>query len=69
MTELSTILGGGIVEAKRQLEERLKRYIEKRNVIVVMAIAFLGLSLLFHLMRCRDDRRLKAMHAAEMQAL
>ena len=64
MTELSTILGGGIVEAKRQLEERLNRYIEKRNVIVVMAIAFLGLSLFVHLLRCQDDRRLKAMHVA-----
>ena len=68
MTELSTILSGGIVEAKRQLEERLNRYLEKRNIIVVMAIAFLGASLFFHFMRCQDDKRRKAVLAAEMQA-
>ena len=68
MTELSTILSGGIVEAKRQLEERLNRYLEKRNIIVVMAIAFLGASLLFHFMRCQDNKRRKAVLAAEMQA-
>ena len=67
MTELSSILGGGIIEAKRQLEERLNRYIEKRNLIIMLAISVLGLSIFFHLMLCRDDKR-RAMHAAELQA-
>ena len=68
MTEMSAILGGGIVEAKRQMEERLKKYLENMGFCSVLFISLLGMGLFLHLIRCRDDRRLRAMHAAEQAA-
>ena len=53
MTEMSAILGGGMVEAKRQLEVRLQKYKENLNMCGVLFFSLLGISVFLHLVRCR----------------
>ena len=52
MTELTAVLGGGITEAKRQLEERLATYQENLSTCVIFGLGFLGIALFLHRMRC-----------------
>ena len=60
MTELSGILSGGIMEAKRALSEKLDMYQEQMNSCIILGVSLLGLSFGLHYLRVWQDKRNKS---------